>query len=202
MSGGPELVYAVPREVLMGGSTWRGVRTAKVGEILARLDRGAFYSRPEAEADTTVKQLIPYLVLRDADRIFLMQRTRAGGDARLHDHYSIGVGGHMNPGDNSLLLCLQREWGEELVADFVPEFEFLGLLNDDEVEVGRHHLGVVYLADAAGRPVAVRETDKLTGAFEPIEVVRTVYDRMETWSQLVLDALGDRTYSAPPESHA
>jgi len=54
MSGGPELVYAVPREVLMGGSTWRGVRTAKVGEILARLDRGAFYSRPEAEADTTV----------------------------------------------------------------------------------------------------------------------------------------------------
>ncbi len=202
MSGGPELVYAVPREVLMGGSTWRGVRTAKVGEILARLDRGAFYSRPEAEADTTVKQLIPYLVLRDADRIFLMQRTRAGGDARLHDHYSIGVGGHMNPGDDSLLLCLQREWGEELVADFVPEFEFLGLLNDDEVEVGRHHLGVVYLADAAGRPVAVRETDKLTGAFEPIEVVRTVYDRMETWSQLVLDALGDRTYSAPPESHA
>jgi predicted NUDIX family phosphoesterase len=70
------------------------------------------------------------------------------------------------------------------------------------VEVGRHHLGVVYLADAAGRPVAVRETDKLTGAFEPIEVVRTVYDRMETWSQLVLDALDGRTYSAPPESHA
>ena len=101
-----------------------------------------------------------------------------------------------------MLLCLQREWGEELVADFVPEFEFLGLLNDDEVEVGRHHLGVVYLADAAGRPVAVRETDKLTGAFEPIEVVRTVYDRMETWSQLVLDALDDRTYSAPSESHA
>lgn len=202
MSGGPELVYAVPREALMGGSTWRGVRTANVGEILARLDRGMFYSRPEAEADTTVKQLIPYLVLRDADRIFLMQRTRAGGDARLHDHYSIGVGGHMNPGDESVLLCLQREWGEELVADFVPEFEFLGLLNDDEVEVGRHHLGVVYLADAAGRPVAVRETDKLTGAFEPIEVVRTVYDRMETWSQLVLDALGDRTCSAPPESHA
>jgi predicted NUDIX family phosphoesterase len=202
MSARPELVYAVARDVLMAGSTWRGVRTAQIGEILARLDRGAFYPRPAAEADATVKQVIPYLVLRDADRIFLMKRTRAGGDARLHDLYSIGVGGHMNPGDESVLLCLQREWGEELVAGFVPEFEFLGLLNDDEVEVGRHHLGVVYLADAAGRPVAVRETDKLTGAFEPIEVVRTVYDRMETWSQLVLDALDGRTYSAPPESHA
>ena len=202
MSAQPELVYAVPRGVLMGGATWRGVRTAKVDEILARLDGGSFYPRPAAEADVTVKQIIPYLVLRDAGRIFLMQRTRAGGDARLHDHYSIGVGGHMNPGDASVLLCLQREWREELVADFVPDFEFLGLLNDDEVEVGRHHLGVVYLADAAGRPVAVRETHKLTGAFEPLEAVRTVYDRMETWSQLVLDALDDRTLSASAESHA
>jgi predicted NUDIX family phosphoesterase len=202
MGAGPELVYGVPRDVLMGDTTWRGVRTANVDAILARLDRGAFYPRSAAEADTTIKQLIPYLILRDADRIFLMKRTRAGGDARLHDLYSIGVGGHMNPGDESIPLCLEREWGEELAADFVPELEFLGLLNDDEVEVGRHHLGVVYTADAAGRPVAVRETDKLAGAFEPIDVVRAVYDRMETWSQLVLDALADRTYSAPPESHA
>jgi predicted NUDIX family phosphoesterase len=202
MNPAPELVYAVPRDVLMSGSTWRGVRTAKVDEILARLDRGTFYARPAAEADTSVKQIIPYLVLRDDERVFLMKRTRAGGDARLHDHYTVGVGGHMNPGDGSVLLCLQREWREELVADFVPEFEFLGLLNDDEVEVGRHHLGIVYVADAAGRPVAVRETDKLIGGFEPLDIVRTVYDRMETWSQFVLDALDDRTSSAASESHA
>lgn len=102
MSTGEELVYAVPRDVLMGGAAWRGVRVAKVDEILARLDRGAFYARPAAEADATVKQIIPYLILRDADRIFLMKRTRAGGDARLHDHYTVGVGGHMNPGDDSV----------------------------------------------------------------------------------------------------
>ena len=131
-----------------------------------------------------------------------MKRTRAGGDARLHDHYTVGVGGHMNPGDETVLGCLTREWREELVADFMPEFEFFGLLNDDEVEVGRHHLGVVYLADAAGRPVAVRETHKLSGAFESRATLRAVYDRMETWSQLVLDALDDRTNSAPSESHA
>ena len=112
-----------------------------LGEILARLDRGAFYPRPAAETDAAVKQIIPYLVLRDGDRIFLMKRTRAGGDARLHDLYSIGVGGHMNPGDGRCCGGLRREWREELDADFVPEFEFLGLLNDDKVDVGRHHLG-------------------------------------------------------------
>ena len=39
------------------------------------------------------------------------------------------------------------------------------LLNDDTTEVGAVHLGAVYVADAAGRPVAIRETDKLTGSF-------------------------------------
>ncbi len=66
-----------------------------------------------------------------------------------------------------------------------------GLLNDDTVDVGRHHLGLVYLAQASGRPVGVRETHKLSGSFERIEVVRAAYDRMETWSQLVLDAMDE-----------
>jgi predicted NUDIX family phosphoesterase len=196
-----EFVYAVPRDVLMGDTTWRGVRKADLAGILGRLGRGSFHPRPAAESDATLKQIIPYLVLRDGDRIFLMKRTRAGGDARLHDLYSVGVGGHMNPGDESILGCLEREWHEELIADFVPKFEFFGLLNDDEVEVGRHHLGLVYLADAAGRPVSVRETNKLSGSFESAAAVRSAYERMETWSQLVLDALADRTFATSTESY-
>ena len=196
-----ELVYAVPRVVLMAGESWRGVRTAGGEAMLGRVETaGSYVPRPAAEADTSVKQIIPYLILRDGDRTFLMQRTRAGGDARLHDLLTIGVGGHMNPGDDSVDGCLVREWGEELVADFVPEFRFVGLLNDDEVEVGRHHLGVVFVADAAGRTVAVRETHKLRGSFERIEVVRAARDKMETWSQFALDAILDRTFSPAPES--
>lgn len=185
-----ELVYAVRRSLLFDGPAWRGVKLGDGADMLGLIARaGTFVPRPAAEVDRTIKQIIPYLVLRDGERIFLMRRTRAGGDARLHDHYTIGVGGHMNPGDDSVLGGLHREWREEIDADFVPSFEYMGLLNDDEVEVGVHHLGVVYLADAAGRAVGVRETHKLSGSFEPIEVVRSVYDRMETWSQLVLDAL-------------
>jgi predicted NUDIX family phosphoesterase len=168
-----------------------------VAEILRRVDAtGTYFPRAEAERDRTLKQIIPYLVLRDGGRIFLMKRTRAGGDARLHDHYTIGIGGHLNPGDGSPRSGLEREWHEELDAAFVPPFEFVGLLNDDTVDVGVHHLGLVYLAEASGRPVGVRETDKLSGSFERIEVVRAAYDLMETWSQLVLDAI-DGPNSAP-----
>lgn len=203
--GGGELVYAVPRDVLFGGvAPWLGVKRDGLEGVLERAGRnGTFVPRETAEVDRSLKQIIPYLVLRDGDRIFLMKRTRAGGDARLHDHYTIGVGGHLNPGDGDILGGLAREWREELEADFMPRFEYAGLLNDDTVDVGLHHLGVVYLADAAGRPVRVRETDKLSGSFEEVEAVLAVYDRMETWSQLALDAiLGDRPSGGqvrPPE---
>jgi predicted NUDIX family phosphoesterase len=188
-----ELVYAVARDTLFDGVTpWRGVRRDGVAEILRRVDQaGVYVPRAAAEEDRTLKQIIPYLILRDGGRLFLMKRTRAGGDARLHDHYTIGIGGHLNPGDGSVSGGLAREWGEELDAGFVPPFEFVGLLNDDTVDVGMHHLGLVYLAEASGRRVGVRETHKLSGSFEQIEVVRAAYDLMETWSQLVLDAIDE-----------
>ena len=187
----PELVYAVAREALfVDFGSWLGVKRTNAAPLLDRAQKlGRYVSRPDAERDPSLKQIIPYLVLKDGDRIFLMKRTRAGGDARLHDHYSIGVGGHLNPGDDWVLGGLAREFREELEADFVPDFEFFGLLNDDTVEVGLHHLGVVYLADAAGRAVTVKETEKLSGSFQEIAELRAVYDRMETWSQLVLDAI-------------
>lgn len=197
--GGGEFVYAVPRDLLFSGvDPWLGVKREGVEAVLARAGgSGGFVSRAAAETDTSLKQIIPYLVLLDGERIFLMKRTRAGGDARLHDRYSIGVGGHLNPGDGEILGGLAREWQEEIEADFTPEFKFLGLLNDDTVDVGRHHLGIVYLAEATGRAVGVRETDKLTGSFEGIDALRAVYDRMETWSQLVLDAITGPAFHGP-----
>ena len=185
-----EQVLVVPRASVIVGAGWTGVRTDGVEAFLAAVDgEGRFEPRAAMEVDPSFKQVIPYLVLRDGERYFLMRRTRAGGDARLHDRWSIGVGGHLNPGDGDVLGGLRREWREEVVADFEPAFEPIGLLNDDTTPVGQVHLGLVYLADARGRPVAIREVDKLSGAFEPTDRVREVRDAMESWSSLVFDAL-------------
>ena len=186
-----ERVLVLPRSVAIPDA-WHGLSTRKQG--LARLlaavgSHGVFAERSAMEDDPGFKQVIPYLVLRDGQRWFLMRRTRGGADARLHDRWSIGVGGHVNPGDADLLGGLRREWTEELRADFVPEFHVVGLLNDDETPVGAVHLGVVFVADAHGRPVEIRETHKLEGAFADASDVFAVRDRMETWSRLVFDAL-------------
>jgi predicted NUDIX family phosphoesterase len=150
---------------------------------------GEFRPRSEAETDPSWKQLIPYLLLRDGERIFLMRRTKAGGDERLHDRYSIGVGGHINPEDRDVIGGLRREWAEEIEADFEPEFEPIGLLNDDENEVGAVHLGLVYAAGANGRPVGIREKHKLEGAFATPDDVAQVQAKLETWSALLFEFL-------------
>lgn len=191
-----ELVLVVPTASVIaelgGGAAWLGIRAAGEHDLAELVRReGAFRPRPAMEADQSWKQVIPYPVLRDGDAWFLMRRTKAGSDARLHDRYSIGVGGHVNPEDGGLdgdlSAALRREWDEELVVDFFPDFRFVGLLNDDTTPVGQVHLGLVYEGDAAGRPVAIRETDKLSGSFVAGPDVAAVSDRLETWSRLAFE---------------
>ncbi len=196
-----ELVLVVPTAAVVAalgdGSPWLGIRSAGEDRLAALIRRdGAFRPRTEMEADPAWKQVIPYPVLRDGAAWYLMRRTKAGGDARLHDRFSIGVGGHVNPADGGLDGdlggALRREWHEELAVDFVPDFRFVGLLNDDTTAVGQVHLGRVYEGDAAGRPVAIRETDKLSGAFASSAEVSAVADRLETWSRIAFEWLEGR----------
>jgi predicted NUDIX family phosphoesterase len=199
-----EEVLVVPTAFVLdelgGGAAWHGIkpageaREAELAELIRR--RGEFRPRSAVEIDPSWKQVIPYPILRDGPRWFLMRRTRAGGDARLHDRFSIGVGGHVNPADGGLdgdlSGALAREWTEELSIDFVPPFRFVGLLNDDTTPVGQVHLGLVYEGEAGGRPVAIRETDKLTGGFVESAAVSAVADLMETWSRLAFEFIEER----------
>lgn len=191
-----ECVLVLPRDQVPGGCAFTGVRDADEQAMAALraavATHGRFVDRPIAEEDSAFKQLIPYVVVRDGSLIYLMERTAAGGDLRLHGKASIGVGGHLNPvdeGEDPLADGLRREWSEELVADWEPEFRLVGLLNDDSNPVGSVHLGVVFEVQADGRPVEVRERDKLAGRFATAADVRAAWDRMETWSRLVADHL-------------
>jgi predicted NUDIX family phosphoesterase len=193
-----EQVLVLLRDRVPGGCDFTGLRHADEAQLAvlrqAVADHGRYLDRPVAEESPEWKQLIPYVVLRDGDRIFLMERTDAGGDSRLHRKASIGVGGHLNPvdqGQDPLTVGLRREWAEELDATWEPEFRLVGMLNDDSNPVGSVHLGVVFTVEAAGRPVRVREVEKLGGRMATTGEVLAAWDRLETWSQLVAaDLLG------------
>ncbi len=191
-----EHVLVIPRGAVPGGVDFTGVRPladgalAELRDVIAR--EGAWMAREEAEQDPSHKQLIPYVVVRDGDRAFLMERTSAGADPRLHRRATIGVGGHVNPvddGTDPIATGLLREWREEIEADWDPEFTLIGVLNDDRNAVGSVHLGLVYEVEAAGRAFSVREHDKLSGRLADASEIRAAWDRMESWSQLVVSAL-------------
>ena len=133
------------------------------------------------------------MLVRSGELVFLMERSDGGGDARLHRKASIGVGGHLNPVDGDtdpLDAGLRREWAEELIAAWERQFRLIGLLNDDSNAVGSVHLGVVFAVDAAGREVAVREREKLTGRWADAAAMGAAGERLETWSRLVAEHLG------------
>src|SRR6266550_9399883 len=132
-----EQVLVLPRDQVPGGCEFNGIRSAdqaSLGLLMQAVrDGGCYMARPTAETDPGHKQLIPYVVVRQGPLIFLMERSMAGGDPRLHGKASIGVGGHLNPvdqGEDPLMDGLRREWSEELIDDFEPGFRLVGLLND------------------------------------------------------------------------
>ena len=191
-----ERVLVLRRDDVPGGCDFTGIRRADADDLASLravvAARGRYVARAMAEDDARLKQVIPYVVVTDAGRLFLMHRTFAGGDPRLHGKASIGVGGHLNPvddGEDALVAGLRREWDEELDADWEPEFGLIGLLNDDSNPVGAVHLGVVFEVDARGRRVDVREQEKLSGAFAGPDEVAASWDRLETWSRLVAESL-------------
>lgn len=187
-----EEVLVVPREILFAGQPFEGMRRDGVDEFVARIrSAGSFRRRRDVEEDPALKQIIPYAVVRRGREVFLFRRTDRGGDARLHHLYSIGVGGHINPQDaaDPISSGLRREVEEELVFDAPWTARLVGVLNDERTPVSRVHFGLVYEIRTAGA-VRVREADRLVGEFVPIARLRSLCDRMESWSQLVLEGMG------------
>jgi predicted NUDIX family phosphoesterase len=193
-----EEILVVPRP-LLAPQLVRGFTTDGVGEYVARIRTHATYvRRADAEHEPGMKQIIPYAIVRHGSRLFLFQRTQAGGEARLHGKFSIGVGGHINRADvqgaqDFLTAGLQREVEEELRIGGSWSARLVGVLNDDANSVGQVHFGLVHVVDTSSADIAVRERDRLTGRLVDGAEVQDLYDRMETWSQLILDAADPMT---------
>jgi predicted NUDIX family phosphoesterase len=149
--------------------------------------RHFFIARPFAEESPQYKQIIPYVAIRNGEDYFVLQRTSKQTESRLHHKMSLGIGGHINPDTPTVLGGLEKELDEEVSVPRPFDLRFIGILNDDTTDVGRVHLGAVYLLDTKSRDVMVRETEKMSGAWRPGGELAGIRDAMETWSQLIYD---------------
>lgn len=189
-----EQVLCVRRDDIFPDGAWHGFVTENL-ERHQRVIRENYQFKPRAEVedDPTFQQIIPYVVFRHGDRYLLTHRLRASSEKRLRKQFSLGVGGHINPGDldggDPILDGLKREWAEEVVYHGRFEARLLGLLNEESSPVSRVHLGVVFLVDGDSPDIQIRETDKLAGELLSLDEMRIHFLEMESWSQLVYERL-------------
>lgn len=193
---GGEDVLCVPRSTIFPDGAWHGLVARGLERVLRTVHATSEYRpRVDLEDDPGQQQIIPYCVVHHPgdDTYLLTRRLRQSSERRLHHMYSLGIGGHVNPGDGEredpVVGGLRREWAEEIRCRSPARASLVALLNDDSSPVSRVHLGLVFLVEPADGVVEVREVDKLEGESLSLEAMRRHYLSMESWSQLVFDDL-------------
>lgn len=198
-----EQVLVVERAVLEEEGMFDGVCFDVERYVRKMLTRGVprYVDRGPAEENPTLKQLIPYVIMRCGDRVLSYVRGKRGGETRLIGRRSIGIGGHINPVDDAAPLfetddltevyfaAVRREVEEEVDVACNFTDRIVGLINDDSTEVGRVHLGVVHLWDLETESVTKREQMMTQLAFMTRDELQAERETLETWSQLCLDHL-------------
>jgi predicted NUDIX family phosphoesterase len=161
----------------------------------------SYRARCDVEKDPSFKQLIPYVIFRYTDaenklNVFQYTRGTGMGEGRLHRKRSVGIGGHISTIDDNPNINaspyeegMRRELAEEVEIDTPYTAKCVGLINDDQTEVGRVHLGVVHIFDVERPAVRSRETDLLESGFRPVAEILQDLDGFETWSQICMEAL-------------
>ncbi|ATY28365.1 hypothetical protein AB0857_00605 [Bacillus velezensis] len=200
-----EIILAAPRSDVFQNEmlTFQGVNSEdeRIVNIMAQIEAHFFeIRRGDAEEDPRFKQPIPYVVIRRDDEVFVYERLAGGGESRLHNKLSLGFGGHMNPveGAASFSEVLKQNTNRELAEELYIREEdkqnivTLGLINDDENDVGKVHIGILSaLQLASAAQVEVKEKDQIAGRWMKLSELKeeNVYQRLEAWSQFVADIL-------------
>lgn len=199
MSKFDEQIIVVPRTTLFDNETnafngFLSKSDVKGDNIFNSLSHYEVERRGDMEENPDYKQLISYCLLENQNgEILVYERLSGGGEERLHGQSSIGVGGHMNDvvGADSINEVLrvnaQRELEEEvgLSTEDSQNMEYIGFINDDNNDVGKVHMGVVFKITVNSNDVEAKETDTLRIKWIEKGKIES-YDDFETWSALIL----------------
>jgi len=198
MAKNDENVLVVRRALFDELGAFQGLQcdSARYLDAFLKRENNLFLPRSQAEDDPTHKQIIPYAVFTCEGKILHYVRGAKSGEKRLVAKGSIGIGGHINDGDESLFsfdqdayrAAVHREIEEELKFEGGYEDRVAALINDDSNEVGRVHLGVVHIVTLKHTNVQAGEKAIAELAFLTPQELRARSEHLETWSQIVLAA--------------
>ncbi len=147
-----------------------------------------------AEEDADYKQIIPYMILTHKGKIFCFKRTPKGTETRLHNKYSVGLGGHINKIDvndkkNLIEEGMKREFEEEVKYSGKTKTKILGYINDDSGDVEKVHFAIVYQIELENDEVTLGEEKLTDGKMCTLNEIIEKKEFLENWSKTTMSAL-------------
>lgn len=141
-----------------------------------------------AELDYSHKQIVSYIIFMHNQNIFLMERSNKSSEQKLKNKFSLGIGGHLNKNDlqKDILYWGMREFEEEVNYIDTAQIEPIAIINDESNDVGKLHLGIVYIMQGNSNKINIKSELK-SGQLISIHKCFDYYDKLEPWSQLAID---------------
>ncbi len=163
-------------------------------EYRAILSAALMKRRGDLEVDESNKQIIPYMVIANADKIFYYVRPEGVSEGRLKNKLSIGVGGHIeiediDQAESAIELALRREVREELgEAANVTAIRPLGFIYTDKSEVDRVHLGILFVGNLIDSDLIISAEEMGQNGFvsqeEFTDMIASGNYSLENWTQI------------------
>jgi predicted NUDIX family phosphoesterase len=188
-----EQILVVRRDLFFSYETaWSGLKKVDFQLYLELIQKHKeFLPRSVMETDPSFKQIIPYIVFKHDETFFLMQRKATTTEQRLKNKYSLGIGGHIRQEDlvsNSLFDWAKREFYEEVSYSDTFTIEPFGILNDDSNDVGRVHIGLVFILHGTTDNISIKSELK-SGVLLKINEIQQLVPYLEPWSQILAEQL-------------
>ncbi len=187
-----ESILVVKRTNLFPNEVPQGLINVNLNQYYQLIhEKKEFLWRSHMEIDQQYKQIIPIFVFLYENKIFLMQRSKTSGDARLNEKYTVGIGGHVRQED--LAEASIQEWGwrefhEEIEYQGALNIKTLGMINDDSNDVGRVHLGFVFLAYGDSNQISIK-SELQSGSLVSLEEAIQKGDQLESWTKIIIEYL-------------
>jgi len=201
-----EYVMAIPTEqVEFSGFRMHGDQGDEI-DLMNSFDGAEYRDRTVVEQDTSMKQPISYGVILDSAsrRFFVYKRAKKGTEGRLEGLLSIGLGGHVEKGSddtstNPIVHSLLREVSEEVDIEGKVTPKLVGYVNEDESNVGKHHIGVVFTIKGENVEAVIKEEKLKQGRMVSIDDLEDILasegGTLEPWSRILFEEIKQGNFS-------
>jgi predicted NUDIX family phosphoesterase len=181
----------------------------EVSELLSFINKEKEFKERKGingvEENPEWQQIIFYALIVKDNKFFVYQRggeNSGMSENRLFSKLSVGVGGHIEPFDNTLIDSLYRELDEELyftkngqVINTSGKLRVIGVIKDERDAVGKVHLGLACIVEIEDSMinVSIKSDENVDGWFITIDEYKKLVSSgkyvPEGWTQLVIDKL-------------